>query len=479
MMVSRLCFLWLASYAPHLVAAVSYSVPSSPPSNSSPLLDPAPVGVSLEFFTFPGYMENVTSTMTCLKNFKDLTGSWPPVRVGGTTQDRATYNAQSSAAVTYSVSNPADAPMSLTFGPSFFDLAASYPGKVIIGLNRRLNNLGNTLAASRLAHQRMRNLDSIELGNEPNFYTNSDPIAGGTWNAARDRASQVEWQRALASNLTTSSIISAGVFFGTDKFNNANLAREEGNAMAAVKNFNSHNYPQWAGTYNLARLMSHSAIATQIAPFKAEAAAARVAGKDYIMGETNSATQGGGGISPTFGAALWIVDYVAQSLLLGIKSIYFHQGTIGNCQYCWWGRFSMGNPYYGAYFITAALAEAQRIAPLDSFLNNFGGYAIYKDNKPIRILLINSNYYESGTRSRESFTLTGLPSGLTSVLSKRLTGSSATSRSDRSSPATFGGQTFQDGTCVKQGIEQVEEASVGAGSVTLSLAASEALLVYL
>lgn len=31
------------------------------------------------------------------------------------------------------------------------------------------------------------------------------------------------------------------------------------------------------------------------------------------------ATGGGGGISPTFGAALWIVDYVMQSLILGIK----------------------------------------------------------------------------------------------------------------------------------------------------------------
>ncbi|KAK4172980.1 family 79 putative glycoside hydrolase [Triangularia setosa] len=478
-MIKSFGFLWLVSHSPQLVTAVTYNVPSSPPSNASPVLDPAPVGVSLEFFTFPNYMQNVTSTMTCLRNFRDLTGSWPPIRIGGTTQDRATYNAQSSAAVTYSVSNPADAPMSLTFGSSFFDLAASYPGKVIIGLNRRLNNLANTLAASRLALQKMKNLDSIELGNEPNFYTHSDPIAGGTWNAARDRSSQIEWQRALASNLSTSNIISAGVFFGTDNFNNTNLAREEGNAMTTVKNFNSHNYPQWAGTYNLTRLMSHSAIATQISPFKTEAMAAKASGKEYIIGETNSATQGGGGISPTFGAALWIVDYVAQSLLLGVKSIYFHQGTIGNCQYCWWGRYSMGNPYYGAYFITAALSEAERIAPLDNFSNNFGGYAIYKGNKPVRVLLINSNYYESGTRSRESFTLTGLPSSITSVRSRRLTGDSATSRSDRSSPATFGGQTFQDGTCVKQGTEKIEEASVRAGSVTLTLAASEALLVYL
>lgn len=31
------------------------------------------------------------------------------------------------------------------------------------------------------------------------------------------------------------------------------------------------------------------------------------------------ATQGGGGISPTFGAALWILDYVMQTLIMGTK----------------------------------------------------------------------------------------------------------------------------------------------------------------
>ena len=31
------------------------------------------------------------------------------------------------------------------------------------------------------------------------------------------------------------------------------------------------------------------------------------------------ATQGGGGISPTFGAALWILDYVMQTLLMGTE----------------------------------------------------------------------------------------------------------------------------------------------------------------
>ena len=123
--------------------------------------------------------------MTCLSNLRDLTHTWPPIRIGGTTQfvtlvstrklfclynhrDRATYDASSSNYVTYTVADPKDAPASLTFGPSFISLAAQYAGEVTIGFNRRLNNLANTIAAAKLAVSQIKSLYSIELGNEPN-----------------------------------------------------------------------------------------------------------------------------------------------------------------------------------------------------------------------------------------------------------------------------------------------------------------------
>ena len=39
---------------------------------------------------------------------------------------------------------------------------------MILGLNRRLNNQTNTIAAAKLAKSEMANLNAIELGNEPN-----------------------------------------------------------------------------------------------------------------------------------------------------------------------------------------------------------------------------------------------------------------------------------------------------------------------
>lgn len=89
-----------------------------------------------------------------------------------TSRDRATYDASSSAAVTYTVAAAGDAPDSLTFGPPFVALAADYDGDVTLGLNRRLDNISNTIAAARLAVEEMGNLYAIELGNEPECQSN-------------------------------------------------------------------------------------------------------------------------------------------------------------------------------------------------------------------------------------------------------------------------------------------------------------------
>jgi hypothetical protein len=125
-----------------------------------------PSNFSFEFFAFPSYFTNVTATNQCLSNWKDLTGVWPPIRIGGTTQDRARFDSQTPAYVVYKVASAADAPSTLTFGPSFMTLAGKYQGSVVVGLNRGKNDIGNTIAAAKAAVG-MGNLLAIELGNEP------------------------------------------------------------------------------------------------------------------------------------------------------------------------------------------------------------------------------------------------------------------------------------------------------------------------
>jgi hypothetical protein len=127
-----------------------------------------------------------------------------------------------------------------------------------------------------------------------------------------------------------------------------------------------------------------------------------------------SGVSGGGAaaVSPTFGAALWTMDYTLMAALSNLKRLYFHHGTIGNCQYCWWGRYSIGNPYYGAYMATSAMANGSYIAVLHDGKSNYAIYVIYDClSKPLRAVLYNSDYYAgSGARGRQDFELTGLTS---------------------------------------------------------------------
>ena len=76
----------LALYLPlsTLAASVSYTIPSSIPSNAVSV-DPSLVSVSIEFFAFPGYTE-LEATTNCLANIAALRGAQPAVRIGGTTQ---------------------------------------------------------------------------------------------------------------------------------------------------------------------------------------------------------------------------------------------------------------------------------------------------------------------------------------------------------------------------------------------------------
>ncbi|KAI1637551.1 glycoside hydrolase family 79 protein [Biscogniauxia mediterranea] len=464
------------------IAAVSFTVPASVNTGGYQYapLDPAPVGISFEFFAFPSYFTNVTATSQCLSNWRDLTGAWPPIRIGGTTQDRAQYDAATSAYVVYSVASAADAPASLTFGPSFFALAGAYGGSVVAGLNRGKNNVQNTIDAAKMAVAEMDNLLAIELGNEPEYWASAgQPIASGGWSPALDAASQNNWDMAVGSALgATGPIIQAGnsndapPTWGAAEL----IATENATVKGYVKTYAHHNYPGGS----VSSLMSHSGIAANLHVFDADVEAALGQGKPYVFGETNSVSGGGAStVSPTFGAALWTMDYALRAAYSNISRTYFHHGTVGNCQYCFWGRYSMGAPYYGATAATALLAGAAHLAALDDGGSAYAAYVSFDSaGAPLRALLYNSDYYAgSGTRGTQVFQLAGL--GGSTARAKRLVGDSALARVDQGGKVTWGGQTYTDGDCKVSGTETFETLTVSGGQAAATLAASEALLVYL
>ncbi|KAJ3808016.1 hypothetical protein F5876DRAFT_46898 [Lentinula aff. lateritia] len=470
--------------------SAAITIPTTAPSTAA-TIDSSQVAVSLEFFAFPGYTELV-STGTCLANLQALRGAPVAIRIGGTTQDRATYDPSLATAVSYTVASPTDAPSSLTFGPSFFTLAASdLKGNVTIGLNRQLNNQANTLSAAVQAKDTMPNLYAIELGNEPDLYASTSPIVPSSgWSQTADAASEKSWFTAIAPSV--GNIFQAAVYLS---WRTAATIPLLGTSIGNVRTVSEHSYPQSAcggATTNLQTLMSHSGIVSYTAGFKDDATSAHAAGVRYFLGETNSATCGGGGISPTFGAALWIVDYVLQGALNGVERSYFHQGTIGDCQYCWWGRFTTGAPFYGAYFVSLASdfifeldflgTDGAKLEMLDDGTGAVASYVIYNSaGVAVRLLVYNSNYYDgTGTRSSTSVSFTGggIPSSGTAT-ALRLTGPNATSRVDEGGIVTIGGGVTFDGDCNAIGTQTKENVVVTGESLTVVVQASEALIISL
>ncbi|KAJ5157928.1 Beta-glucuronidase [Penicillium canariense] len=111
-------------------------------------------------------------------------------------------------------------------------------------------------------------------------------------------------------------------------------------------------------------------------------------------------------VSPTFGAGLWNLDYGLKVAVTNMKRTYFYHGTLGACYYCWWGRYTIASPYYGAYVATAAIAGGSYIAALDDGSTNHATYVIYDSTKkPLRAVLINSDYYETGTGGSQALFL--------------------------------------------------------------------------
>ncbi|KIJ25823.1 glycoside hydrolase family 79 protein [Sphaerobolus stellatus SS14] len=448
-------------------------------------VDPALLGVSLEFFAFPGYTQ-LSNTVQCLANIQSLRGTPPPVRIGGTTQDRATYNASEPLPARFTVSDPTQAPTTLTYGPSFFTLASQLPGNVTIGLNRQLNNEANTLSAAQQAVSAMPNLFAIELGNEPEFYASGSPIipAGQSWSPTTDAASQQKWHQDLR-NTIGKSIGQGAVYLQPPTWGTAELIPKIPNAISSIFSFSGHSYPQSAcggASTNLQTLQSHTGIISYTSQYKVEATAAHNAGKHYFLAETNSATCGGGGISPTFGAALWIMDYSLQAVLNGVERLYFHQGTIANCAYCWWGQNIVDGPYYGAAFLSQAIGtDGHSVAMLDSGTDSTVIYGIFSSSGlPLRVLIINTAFFNgTGTRSSVTVPLTNIQNTIP-VTAQRLTAPAATSvvPTGGTSPITLAGRTFTP-ACTSSGTQVVENVSVISGSANVTVAASEALLVFI
>jgi hypothetical protein len=159
-------------------------------------------------------------------------------------------------------------------------------------------------------------------------------------------------------------------------------------------------------------LMNHSSTVSSISAQVNESDHLAYTGIPFILGETNSLyNEGAPGLSNSFGAALWGVDFNLWCASVGIRRVHMHQGT--DYRYASWqpiqtNKTTLGTkpPYYGNIAVAAMLGNLTagdvQIAniPLKSPFE--AAYAAYVNDKLTRIAVINMrayNYTINGTSS--------------------------------------------------------------------------------
>lgn len=127
-------------------------------------------------------------------------------------------------------------------------------------------------------------------------------------------------------------------------------------------------------------------------------------GVPHIFGEANSLyNEGRPGLSNTFGAALWGVDFLLYCASVNIQRVHMHMGT--NYRYQSWQPIDTNvttkgtkAPYYGNIAVAAFLGNLD-IAPVQIAHLDTGGderevvYAAYVNNVLRRVLILNLNEY--------------------------------------------------------------------------------------
>ncbi|KAI1758341.1 glycoside hydrolase superfamily [Xylaria castorea] len=350
-------------------STVKISVPSN--LSTRPLV-PDVYGYSIE----PVWLDSYTNTSlasTLLGSIANVTGKAPPIRIGGNTADQTYLNPTSPLPLTGNDSVAIPDPLTakaFNITPHWFNTWASYfptGTDLIYTLNFADNSSGwaNAVAQAQAAHAALGDsLVAFELGNEIDHFINK-----GWRDASWGVKAYIEQFRNLTWQITSSGwyqeltttinnhnndeknrapTFQAGVFADPplvpdqqdemDDFSIANLTAAGIVSRAEEKNiissYATHLYPQstcdTARWYRLSLdlLSNHDVLWRNVSQYIPQAAAADAAGAPLVMGETNSAScSGRSGISDTFGAALWGVDYVLTAASLGIRKVYFHLGA--------------------------------------------------------------------------------------------------------------------------------------------------------
>jgi len=170
-----------------------------------------------------------------------------------------------------------------------------------------------------------------------------------------------------------------------------------------------------------AMFSNHTAVQQLSAPYVNTAGIAANASKPLIMFETNTASCGGfSGLSDSFAAGMWSIDYALNMAANNFSNALFHVGGVSDyynpftapaTNQSRFRQWTISNTFYAALIVAETLGSSGQARVVDLGLNGNSpleaGYAIYEGGSPSRVALFNYNSDPSGASNYTAYISVG------------------------------------------------------------------------
>lgn len=406
-------------------ATNAYSAP-----NISQIIPPSFAGMGIEpsnLYAFTGGPHKNLLTPGLLQNLGDYSGVPPQLRIGGNSQDNMVweddwneYYFGQNTNTTQAGQTPADA---FFFGPTYFECLNRLPlgSPIVFGLNLAYNGADwatRVTASARAALTMLKNpaVIGFEIGNEPDIYTGNYREVG--YGGVQFIAEWISRAEAVTSGVLSDMNITSMFFepsttastIGKPTFEIASMMTEGINVTSNITNssyihgWNQHDYFYFVNVshYDLTLewLMDLDNTEAQFAYWAKQVAIGLSYGYPYYLREMASAGPVGlQGISDTFGAALWTLNFFLYAASLNISAIGIHM-TANSYAAPWQPNTVNGVEQHvrPSYYAFAAFAQllgncngTARVAEFLGNQSNIRAYGIYGNDTLRSIIMINSN----------------------------------------------------------------------------------------
>ena len=503
--------------------ALTLSPPATASGNISAALDPSFAGFGIEtsnLFSFTGADDANDFSIQLLQNLADYSGAPPHLRIGGNTGDYmifdASYKAFDLERNARSTGPGAIASDANIFGPSMFQAIDRFPTDTPItyGLNLAYEASDFTskiVAEAQAALDGLKNvkLVSFEIGNEPDLYLKNG-FRTGAWDGKTyvqqvlSRAAAVHDQVLQPAGLpstffegpATASTIGT-TFELKELIQNGLMATTNGSNFISA--WNEHDYFYFIGVspyaITLDILMNMDNTSTQFAYWEQQVAIGLDAGLPFALREMSSVGPIGlNGVSDTFGASLWTLNFLLYTASLNISSVQMHMTENSNAS-AWQPIDMYGNgPHVRPqYYAHAAVAQiigngngTTQVSSIDlgnvpsGYTGRIRAYAAYAHGNLQAVVLLNTKPANASDSSSSVTINLNLGSGF----SKRTLHLSylTAGGSDSLSGTTWNGISFEsnaDGTAKVVDDSQKTAQTSSSGSVSVTLRDSQAVVANL